>query len=352
MYTENLIFGLLEIGGVDITVLYRDQACRQAPYASQVEWIREDARSYSVDELLFMSRRIDFSRFDVFHTPHYMLPYRIPIPTVVTIHDLIHITHPEHVYYPWVARALIRSAVRRADSVLAVSRHTRAGVLELTSAPESKISYLPNAISERLKTSEPTRLLHGDAQPYLLALFSNVKPHKALNDLLRAYKNFRAERHWEGLIARCPKLLIAGYGVETLLNSSEGNSMLEGQEGIRLAGALSDSELRAALQGALALVVPSLVEGFCLPALEAQSVGTPVVCRPVPALRELVTERDVVADSFSIESLTAALQRGVLAGLSLPREAPRAHLELYSCRAIATRLKAEYERVMTLRRGA
>ena len=87
MYTENLITGLLEVGGVAITVLYSDERCRTAPYGSQVEWLWEAARPYSVDEMLRMPARIDLSRFDIFHTPHYMLPYRIPIPTVVTVHD-------------------------------------------------------------------------------------------------------------------------------------------------------------------------------------------------------------------------------------------------------------------------
>lgn len=351
VYTENLIVGLLAVGGVDITVLYRDERCLKAPYASQVSWIREVASSYSLDELLFLSGRIDFSQFDIFHTPHYMLPYRVPIPTVVTVHDLIHITHPEKFYYPWIARALIRSAVRRADSVLAVSRHTRASVLDLTGAPESKVTYLPNAISERLSASEMGVPFHGDGHPYLFALFSNVKPHKGLKDLLLAYREFRDGRRWEGLSPQCPNLLLAGYGIEGLLNTSEGNALLEGLDGIRLAGALTDSELLGALQGALALVVPSLVEGFCLPAIEAQSVGTPVVCRPVPALRELVTEHDVVAESFSVGSLTAALERGMLAGLSSPRSVPRPHLELYSCRAIATQVRSEYERALALRRS-
>ena len=137
VYTENLIAGLLEVGGVSITVLYTDERCRTAPYASQVQWLWDPARPYSLDELFSLASRIDFSRFDIFHTPHYMLPYRIPIPTVVTVHDLIHITHPEKFWYPSVAKLLIRSAVRRADGVLAVSRHTRAGVCDLTGAGES-----------------------------------------------------------------------------------------------------------------------------------------------------------------------------------------------------------------------
>lgn len=352
VYTENLITGLLEVGGVAITVLYRDERCLKAPYAGKVSWILDNAPSYSLDELLLMPSRVDFSAFDIFHTPHYMLPYRIPVPTVVTIHDLIHITHPEKFYYPWVARTLIRSAVRRASSVLTVSRHTQDGVVRLSNVSTDKVRYVPNSISERLRGTTASFDLHGDSHPYLFALFSNTKPHKGVRDLIAAYTKFRKERRWQSFSQRCPKLLLAGYGVEQLMESSEGTALLEGVEGVRVAGSLSDSELRSTLHRAVALVVPSLVEGFCLPAIEAQAVGTPVICRPVPALKEIVTERDTVADSFSIESLANALESGSRIGLTLPRTVAHPHLELYSCKNVAAMVKAEYERVLAGRRAS
>lgn len=352
VYTENLITGLLELGGVAITVLYRDERCLKAPYAEKISWIFDNAPSYSLDEMLFMPRRVDFSIFDIFHTPHYVLPYRIPIPSVVTVHDLIHISHPEKFYYPWMARRLIRSAVRRAEGVLTVSRHTREGVLQLTGAPKDKVCFIPNSISERVCGSTASFDLHGDSHPYLFALFSNTKPHKGIRDLIAAYQEFRKGRRWENVSQRCPKLLLAGYGIEQLMQTAEGTSLLEGVEGVRVAGALSDSELRSTLQRAVALVVPSLVEGFCLPAIEAQSVGTPVICRPIPALKEIVIERDRVADSFSIGSFASAIEKGVRVGLSLPRDVPHAHLELYSCKNVAAMVKAEYDRVLGARRAS
>ena len=352
VYTENLITGLLEVGGVAITVLYRDERCLKAPYAGKVSWILDNAPSYSLDEMLFMPRRVDFTSFDIFHSPHYVLPYRIPIPSVVTVHDLIHITHPEKFYYAWIARKLIRSAVRRAEGVLTVSRHTREGVLQLTGAPKGKVCFIPNAISERMCGSNASFDLHGDSHPYLFALFSNTKPHKGVRDLIAAYQEFRKGRRWEAFSQRCPKLLLAGYGIEQLMQSSEGTALLEGAEGVRVAGSLSDSELRSTLHRAVALVVPSLVEGFCLPAIEAQALGTPVICRPIPALKEIVTEQDTVADSFSIESLANALERGARVGLTLPRTVSHAHLELHSCRNVAAMVKSEYGRVIALRRAS
>lgn len=349
VYTDNLISGLLEVGGVSITVLYGDERCRDVPYAEQVEWLRDPARPYSLDEMLSMASRIDLSRYDIFHTPHYMLPYRLSIPTVVTVHDLIHITHPEKFWYPSVARFLIRSAVRRADLVLAVSRHTQAGVRDLTGVDEEKIRHVPNAISPRVLAGSREAAQNDDALPYLLAIFSNTKPHKGLSDLLAAYRAFREGRSWAARAEHCPSLVLAGFGVQHFVGSSEGEALLRENEGIRVVGTLSDGELRDTLRGARALIVPSLVEGFCLPAVEAQAVGTPVVCRPVPALLELVGERDTVAESFSVASLSNAIGDMVLKATSLDRVVPQARLDLYSCANVASVVKSEYERILSAR---
>ena len=343
VYTDNLITGLLEIGGVDITVIYRDERCREVPYASEVGWLFDSAAPYSMNEMFSMPSRIDFSRYDIFHTPHYMLPYRISIPTVVTVHDLIHISHPEKFWYPSVAKFLIRSAVSRADGVLAVSRHTQSGVQKLTGAAIDKIRFVPNAISPRLLSGSEAVAHNDDGVPYLLAIFSNTKPHKGLSDLLTAYQAFRQGESWKGVAPRCPELLLAGYGVEA------GAALVQGHEGVRVVGALSDKDLRDTLRGARALIVPSLVEGFCLPAVEAQAVGTPVVCRPVPALLELVTERDTVAESFSVSGLTRAIEASMKNDASPDDAAPRAHLDLYSCAKVASMVRSEYERILSSR---
>jgi glycosyltransferase involved in cell wall biosynthesis len=185
--------------------------------------------------------------------------------------------------------------------------------------------------------------------PYLFAIFSNTKPHKGLSDLLAAYREFREGRRWTDFATQCPSLVLAGFGVHYLVDSPEGEALLKANEGVRVVGSLSDGELRRSLRGARALIVPSLVEGFCLPAVEAQAVGTPVVCRPVPALLELVGEQDTVADSFSVGSLSNAIGEGLRKANSSARLVPHAHLELYSCAKVASMVKSEYERILSAR---
>lgn len=147
-------------------------------------------------------------------------------------------------------------------------------------------------------------------------------------------------------------LILAGFGIERYVSSAEGRAVLAGVEGVRAIGAVSDSELALYVKEALALVVPSHIEGFCLPAVEAQAVGTPVICRPVPALLELVTEKDTVADSFSITSLAKAIEAGLARGGASDRTPAAAHVQLYSCVNIASMVRSEYERILALRRGS
>lgn len=352
VYTENLLKGLIAVGGVDLSVIVRDSAQRSFAFSSNVTWILDRARPYSVDELFNLPRRVKINQFDIFHAPHYVLPYRVNIPSVVTVHDLIHISHPEKFYYPWVARRLITSAVKRADTVIAVSRHTRDELLALTKADESKIRFIPNAIAPALTHSVVARDGSERSHPYFFSVFSNTKPHKGLKDLLAAYAMYREGATWRREFSVCPQLVVAGYGTRDLesLLRADGNANLP--QGVIVAGALSAEKLQAYLTHALALVVPSLIEGFCLPAIEAQAVGTPVVARPVPALSELVTDQDVVAKDFSVAALAQAMACGAQRGLSDARGVNKAHLATYTCAAVAAQVKQAYDLVLSQRKRA
>jgi glycosyltransferase involved in cell wall biosynthesis len=280
-----------------------------------VSWIYDEAKQYSFDELILLPRRVDWNVFDLYHAPHFTLPFGIPIPTVVTIHDLIHIEHPESFYYPFVARHLIKSAVRRASAVLAVSNATKHAVEALTGVTSNYISVVPNAMPA---------FLHGDdvalgmtaqvreavtKSPYFVAVLSNLKPHKGAADLLVAYQQARREFLSTTPDRLFPNLLLAGYGARDILHDNNLHSLAQEIEGVSVLGAVSAGDLKQLYSTAQALVVPSLAEGFCLPALEAQSVGTRVVCRPVPALQELVTSHDLLAADLSRHSLAEVLKQ-------------------------------------------
>jgi glycosyltransferase involved in cell wall biosynthesis len=355
VYVENLIRGLAEVGAVQLTALVRPGAGDRFDLPPSVALITENTPCYSLKELLVLGRRVDWSAFDIFHTPHYVLPYGVRVPSVVTVHDLIHIEEPEKFYYPAIAKALIRSAVSRADAVLAVSNATRSAVEQLTGAAAGKIRHVPNAIAPFLARSTSSLALPAalaGVGPFFLSVLSNCKPHKGVPELLDAFDRFKRSEQWRGAAAVCPNLVLAGYGAEEILANKAALAELQQRGDVIVVGAVADDQLAALYAKALALVVPSRLEGFCLPALEAQSVGTPVVCRPVGALKELVTERDVVAEDMSVEALAEAFGAGLRSGASFGRTPIRAHLEAYLPKRVAERVRAVYSEVLSARRGA
>ena len=334
-YTRNLVAGLLSQSAVELTLIVNSQSSIKYEWARWVEFIEDRAKPYSIAEMLALPRRVDFSRFDLYHTPHYTLPYGIPIPSVVTIHDLIHIYFPERPFYPWIAKRLIRSAIRRASKVLTVSQATRADLLNFLGNDLSlggKISVIPNAIdpffikrvSEHMQNpAEYLASRFGLQGKYFLCVASNSKPHKGLPDLLNAFSELERRRS-SGELRADPrkrkihkaltdlKLVVVGAGSQGLLESPE----LRGS--VYVFGMVSAEDLAYLYAGAQALVVPSLSEGFCLPVLEAQIFGTRVVTRPVPAILELLTERDTSCRDFSVGALSDAMvgffEQGAVSG--------------------------------------
>lgn len=345
VYTENLIQGLLQRGGCSITVIASKDQAQRTPFVDEVEWLIDSTRPYSLDELFRFARRIPFSSFDLFHAPHYILPFGIPIPTVVTVHDLIHIAHPERFFYPFIARPLLASSVARASRVIAVSRDTQRALISELGVPAPKIQHIPNAIASFL--DHPSALESGVAsgaisRPYLLSIVSNLKPHKGVEDLLRAYRSFKSAC---GPHAVCPDLFLAGYGAEEIKNRATVRSLAEATDGVHVLGAVEQSELRDLYRRARALVVPSLAEGFCLPALEAQACGTPVICRPVAAIQELLTPQDIVAADLSVSAFAAALEQGC-GRADVRRIVANPHLERFSLPVVAEQLHNLYTDVL------
>jgi glycosyltransferase involved in cell wall biosynthesis len=342
VYIDNIVRGFLAMQQFQVTILSTEAKAGTVDYRGDVSWIYDDARPYSADEMLLLPRRVQFERFDLFHTPHYMLPFRIPIPTVVTIHDLIHITHPEKFYYPTVAKLLIRSAAKRAAGIIAVSRDTRRAVLELTGVPEEKVWHIPNAISSSVVCAPQVRPAlakkYADLGPFLLSVFSNIKPHKALRDLLDAFKALRS-RHSVGAV-RGLKLVLVGYGTEDILSSPELLDLVGEGESVHIMGSVSNEELSLLYSRARVVVIPSLAEGFCIPALEAQALGVPIVCRPVPALLELVSECDLVASDMSVD----ALARVVAEAAERFGESSHRGIDHSAARGIAASRLAEFGR--------
>jgi len=258
------------------------------------EWMEERAPGYSARELWSVSRAARRAAADLFHAPHYVLPFRLPCPAVVTIHDLIHLRFPEHrsTLELLYARRTVARALRTARVTIAVSEATRREILERFGDEfASRLVTIPNGIDERFRAqaeAAPTGL-----EPGYLLFVGNPKPHKNLDFLLAAHERLRAR------MERVPPLVIAG-----------GRSAGEDAGGaVRRLGRVDDTLLPALYRSALALVVPSLWEGFGLPAAEAMAAGTPVLAADRGALPEVVGDAALLFDPTDAAQLEERIAR-------------------------------------------
>lgn len=302
-YLFNLLHGLYSSDAVDLTILCDAERAGALPI--DVKVIEENARKYSFDELVLMPMRIPFRDYDIFHVPHYTLPYRVPIPTVITIHDLIHIYNPEKFYYPFVAGPFIHSAMKRATKIITVSHSSFQQIKKFSGhdpAIVSKLRIVPNSVEDGLLQagSRPVAERRGD---FFLAVFSNSKPHKGMRDLIDAFLAIGKES--TGSFDK--RLVLVGPGTEAIKGSNFGGITAGAGEIIAL-GEISREALHRLFATAAALILPSLSEGFCLPVLEAHAAGTPVITRPVPAVLELITPHDMICEDFSMEALIGAIR--------------------------------------------
>ncbi|MDO8515170.1 MAG: glycosyltransferase family 1 protein, partial [bacterium] len=131
---------------------------------------------------------------------------------------------------------------------------------------------------------------------YLLFL-GTLQPRKNIERLIKAFKLLKTDL----------KLVIVG-----MINEGRGgwmNDKIISEKNIVLTGYLPDEEIPALMKGAKAYVLPSLYEGFGIPAIEAMAVGTPVIVSRVSSLPEICGDAATyIEDPYSIESIRSALE--------------------------------------------
>lgn len=190
---------------------------------------------------------------------------------ILTIHDLIHLTDPQQStrakrsYYETV----VRRAVLRASVVMTVSEVSRMVIEDWLRAPRVRVVNVGNGCSPVFRP-EGKKM---DDEPYFLYV-GNLKSHKNFGVLVKALRkrpNYR-------LIVVCQD----ADGVNAIAAQNGLNSQIVVRPG------LSDEELATYYRGALGLLIPSKLEGFGLPAVEAMACGTPVVSwEGCPSLAEI-----------------------------------------------------------------
>jgi glycosyltransferase involved in cell wall biosynthesis len=230
----------------------------------------------------------------LFFSPGYNSPLGWPGAFVFTLHDLHHLHVPANALKRAYYRYLIGPACHRAAFVLTVSEYSKREIAEWAHIKEEKIINVGNGVGLPFT---PEGKKHDPGYPYLLYVGSR-RFNKNLPRLLKAYcvSGVRKE----------VRLMLTGHPDENLsgLIRSLG---LNGD--VVFAGLCTDTDLSDLYRGALALLYPSLYEGFGLPPLEAMACGVPVLTTNVCSIPEVVGNAAIQVDPLKVEEIADGIIR-------------------------------------------
>lgn len=257
---------------------------------------------FSLWEQVGLPRRVARHRLDVLHWAENTMAWWQPCPAVVTIHDTIPWeTETDTRWKHWYWHRLMPAAFRRCAAVVTISESSRRDILGHWPELEPKLTVIPHGI-EAAYFEPPTSTLPA-------ALTTALAGARFAVYLGGPMKRKRFDWALQTLAAQPDatlKLVACGFGAEAREAARQAlPHELQGR--VVFAEFLSDAELLALYRGAVAVLYPTLYEGFGFPAVEAQAAGTPVIFSPLGSLAELVGPLTTLVPAEDLPAWSAAL---------------------------------------------
>lgn len=284
-------------------------------------------------------------RADVLHCTSTTMPWRQPVPSVVTIHDTVTWDDATEATGSWFWTRLLPSAYRRSAAVITISESSRRAILRLWPELNEKLHVIPHGVESGYLDVQPAPLSNalesfGIRAPYLLYLGGAI-PRKRVDWAIRVWKRVADAR-----------LQLVVCGVEPEAQAAILAKLpAELRERICFAPFVSEDDMPRLYQNAVAVLYPTLYEGFGLPALEAQATGAPVLFSAVGSLAELDGPAAVVLPTEDLDAWVGAVRSAVRerAEQPNPNDQARAWARRFSWEESARRHFDVYRSVVDLK---
>ena len=271
--------------------------------------VKADIPWHSIREQLEMPGLIAKQKLDLIHIPYFNITVLYSGKMIVTIHDLtiLHFatgkatTLPVPIYEikRLAYRLILAIGLRKAVKIITPSLTTKKEIIDHYAISENKITVTYEGVDDSIAKNNTQNAKPFIGFPYFLYV-GNAYPHKNLERLLEAFNMFTV--HGSGVVKNI-KLVLVGkedYFYRRLIDIVH-KEKLEKQ--VIFFGEANDRQLVNLYRNAIALVFPSLMEGFGLPALEAVSCGRPVIVSDIPVFHEILGKSALFINPISVENL-------------------------------------------------
>ena len=315
-YIRNLVLNLQKIDKTNDYVLFARkedfEAIQNLGFIIQEsKWkiVETDIKWHSVSEQIRFASILEKAKLDIVHFPYFSVPIFYNRPFVVTIHDLI-INHfptgkastlafPIYKMKLFAYRVIIKKAAQKAKKIITVSNATKEEILDHLRVDKDKVVVVYNGVDEGISNEEQNTKYKLQNTKYFLYV-GNAYPHKNLERLLLAFSELLKENKNVKLVLVGREDYFYNKLKDKLKNMNLKNSIIFYQE-------INDKELVNLYKNALALVMPSLMEGFGLPVAEAMTNGCPVLASEIPSLKEIAKEAAAYFNPQNVEDMAKAL---------------------------------------------
>jgi glycosyltransferase involved in cell wall biosynthesis len=232
---------------------------------------------------------------DILFLPFYMRPFFCSVPTVVAIHDISYVAHPEwfNLYHRLAYKILVQRAVKKSKAIFTCSEYTKKEIFKYYKINPEKIYVIPLAADEKFyninnkNKTEEIKNKYGLQNKYLFCA-GTIFNRRHVLELIEAFKMvLKKFLNYQ--------LLISGRNLtnpyqnidETIKNISQ----------IKRVDYVDENDITYLYRGAEIFIYLSEYEGFGLPPLEAMACGVPVLTTKMTSLSEVLRNYPVAVNN-------------------------------------------------------
>jgi glycosyltransferase involved in cell wall biosynthesis len=235
-------------------------------------------------------------KVDLFFFCHVNLPLYVPKKTIVTIHDIIPLKeeHNRNIFKRFIFYFFLRRALKKSEKIITVSRTTANEIKKMFPKYEKEFNVIYRFVDDKFLNTKNIKKNNIINKPYILFV-GNRKRHKNIGLLLKAFYLIKEKLpHY---------LVIAGSKDENVDYVDKMIKELKLENRVIQLIKPDDEEIVNLYYFADLFVFPSFIEGFGLPAIEAISLGCPVLLSNIEVFNELFGDSAIYFDPYDEQDL-------------------------------------------------